>query len=412
LTEETRVPLSPAAARLLLALLIAFSQAAVAGGIAAGTGAEAIPVSGQPFRARLTAVLPGWKLQFEVDGAKRELPAADLVRWGDFAESSRGPQVLLTGGGLIVADVREIDREKLSLDSELLGRVPLPLESVPAILFHPPSDRHRRDQLIRRVLSLRGEGDRLLLDNGDELPGTIAALHDDVLSLETAAGKLEIELPRIAAVVFNPGLLRPELAAGLRMSVGLRDGSRLAAVRLEADADKARITLAGGKSVETDTDSIVALQPLGGRAVYLSDLKADSYKHIPFLQIPWPYEADRNVRGDLLRASGKLFQKGLGMHSASRLTYHLDREYDRLEAQLAIDDATAGFGSVVFRIFVDDDDGHWQPRYTSPVIRGGDPPLPISIELGGSKRISLLVEFADRGDEMDDADWLDARLVR
>lgn len=137
--------------------------------------------------------------------------------------------MLLADGGLIVGDVREIDREKLLIDTDLLGRVRLPLAAVPAVLPHPPSDRHRRDQLVRRLLADDGETDRVLLDNGDELSGTVAALHDDVLSLETEAGKLEIEQARIAAVMFNPALRRQIKTDRLRMWVGLRDGSRLLA---------------------------------------------------------------------------------------------------------------------------------------------------------------------------------------
>jgi hypothetical protein len=213
-------------------------------------------------------------------------------------------------------------------------------------------------------------------------------------------------------VVFNPALARRGRVSGLRSLVGLRDGCRLLALALEADDRKARLTLWGGATVETATEAIVALQPLGGRAVYLSDLKPIGYKHIPYLQLSWPYETDHNVAGDQLRSGGRLFAKGLGMHSASRLTYNLDREYRRFEARLAVDDSTAGRGSVVFRLFVDDGSGMWQPKFNSPKVRGGDTPVAMSVDLTGAKRISLLVEFADRGDELDDADWLDARLIK
>ncbi len=373
---------------------------------------EAVLADGETFRAALGAVGPAWKLHFELSGgAVREVAAADLVRWGEFVEKSTGPQILLADGGLILADVREIDREKLALDSDLLGAVALRLDAVSAVLFHPPSDRHRRDQLVRRLLTIGGESDRLLLDNGDELPGTLAALHDDAVTLETGAGKVEVELARVAAVVCNPSLARPAGSGGLRVFVGLKDGSRVLASGLATAGPKVRLELAAGVTLSLDGEAIVALQPLGGNAVYLSDLKPASYKHIPFLQLRWPYQADRNVAADLLRAGGNLRLKGLGMHSASRLTYNLDREYRRLDAELAIDDAAAGYGSVVFRVFVDEGNGTWLPKFTSGIIRGGQPPERMSVEIGGAKRISLLVEFADRGDERDDADWLDARLI-
>jgi hypothetical protein len=49
-------------------------------------------------------------------------------------------------------------------------------------------------------------------------------------------------------------------------------------------------------------------------------------------------------------------------------------------------------------------------RDTSEVIRGGDAPVPISVPLGDAKGLALVVDYADRGDELDHADWLDARL--
>ena len=200
----------------IMATLTAAIWTMAAQAIAAGTVGEVVPVDGEPFRAALVTVAPDWKIQFDAGGALRTLPAADLVRRGEFVDKSLGPQVLLTDGSLIVGEVREIDREKLILESDRLGRPALRLEAVAAVLFHPPGDRHRRDQLVRRLLTTGGESDRVLLDNGDELSGSVAALHDDVLTLEAAAGKIEVELPRIAAVIFNPSLRRPVESSRLR----------------------------------------------------------------------------------------------------------------------------------------------------------------------------------------------------
>ena len=193
--------------------------------------------------------------------------------------------------------------------------------------------------------------------------------------------------------------------------MGFSDGTRLTAIELTADAAGAKLKLAGGAELKAAIDQIVALQPLGGKVVYLSDLKPISYRHVPFLQLEWPFHADRNVLGSRLRAGGKLFVKGLGMHSPSRITYDLERPYRRFEAELAVDDETARRGSVVFRVLVDDGRGAWSERAKSEIVRGGQTPVPISVDLSGAKRLSLLVDYADRADELDHADWLDARLV-
>ena len=67
------------------------------------------------------------------------------------------------------------------------------------------------------------------------------------------------------------------------------------------------------------------------------------------------------------RGGNTLCVKGLGMHSASRLSYALTRPYRHFQAELAIDGQTGG-GSVGFRMFVDG-----QVRYASPIVRGATP---------------------------------------
>jgi hypothetical protein len=207
---------------------------------------------------------------------------------------------------------------------------------------------------------------------------------------------------------------------------------------------------AAGQTWKTTRERLVFLQPLGGRAVYLSDVKPADYRQTPFLDLPWPLQADRNVTGGMLRSGGRLRLKGLGVHSAARLVYLLDtspprpparegqggrvagsagplagegqaigsprplagegqgvRGFQRFEAEIGIDDSTGGRGSVRFRVLVDG-----QERFASRIIRGGDRPTPISVDLRGGKRLELVVDYADRADVLDRADWLDARLIR
>ena len=128
-------------------------------------------------------------------------------------------------------------------------------------------------------------------------------------------------------------------------------------------------------------------------------------RHLPFLNLAWPYKNDANVTGSQLRAGGHPYSKGIGMHSAARLTYRLAGAYKSFEADVALDDQVGAAGSVIFSVYVDD-----RLAFKSDVIRGGAAPTHIKVDTTGGKRLSLIVEFADRGDEQDHADWLDARL--
>ena len=97
------------------------------------------------------------------------------------------------------------------------------------------------------------------------------------------------------------------------------------------------------------------------------------------------------------------------MHSTSRVAYDISAGYARFEASATIDDSAGKGGSVVFRIFLDDGQGEWKAALESPVVRGGDKPVAISVDLSGAQRLALIVDAADRGDTLDRADWLPPR---
>ena len=376
-----------------------------------------VPAVGEAFRGQWTGADAAWKLTFGDGGAAREIPGTNLALWGGFFEPAHAAQIILAGGGLIVADGVRIEKEQLRGDSRSFGKLALPLELTAGIVLRPPLDPAALDQLVARVMSSTPGADRALLDNGDELTGTILGLGDDqgpqkTLRVQAEAGPIEVPIEKLVAIIFNPTLVDKSRPSGLRALVGFRDGSRVTAVELVADKKNATLKLAGGTTLAAATDTVVALQMFGGRVTYLSDLKPASYRHIPYLQLSWPYQSDRSVLGSQLRAAGRLYAKGLGMHSPARITYDLDRAYQRFEALVAIDAEAGERGSVVFRVFTDDGSGTWQERATSETLRGGDPPAPISADLTGAKRLSLLVDYADRGVELDHADWLDARLAR
>jgi hypothetical protein len=193
---------------------------------------------------------------------------------------------------------------------------------------------------------------------------------------------------------------------------GFRDGTLVYAEKLIASERILSLVLSCGVKLEGGNLSELAfVQSLGGRFVYLSDLEPAGYRHVPYLTIEWPYQRDRNVGGGPLMVGGRRYAKGLGMHSASRLTYRLESQYQRFEAAVAVDDSAGKKGSVTFGVYVLRR-GAWKEAFTSGVLRGGEAPRPVSVDVAEADALTLTVDFADRGDELDHADWLDARVVK
>lgn len=380
---------------------------------------EVVPADGQPFAATLVTV-EGDSFTFATDAGQRTLKAGELVRWGHLAEATRGAQVVLADGSLLIGDVLRIADEQCVLLTDLFDEVHLPLAQVRGIIFQPPGDRAVRDKLLARIRGATEPVDRLLLVNGDELTGTVLGLVEDQIEFDAQVGRIKIEVVRAAlggdgkgaAMLFNPALAAaPPGADEQRVLAGFKDGSLVAAASLQYLPTSVRLKTCGGTSLETTSlADLVALQPLGFGMAYLSDRKPHSYQHVPYLSLAWDYQTDRSTGGSRLRAAQQLYAKGLGMHSAARLTYLVPDGYRRFAADVAIDDEAGNKGSVVFRVYLYDG-SQWKQAAASPIVRGGDPPVPVSVDLVGAKAISLLVDFADHGDELDHADWLDARLA-
>ena len=170
-----------------------------------------------------------------------------------------------------------------------------------------------------------------------------------------------------------------------RTVIGMRDGSLLFAKSIQASDKDVQIELAGDVKLKGGAvDDIVALESLGGPVVYLSDLEGANYRHVPYLSISWPLMRDRNVLDEPIELGGKRYLKGIGMHSAARLTYRFDRDYQRFDSAVAIDDSAKGRGSVTFGAYVLRD-GKWTEAYKSGIVRGGEAPLPVSIDLRGAQ---------------------------
>jgi hypothetical protein len=143
--------------------------------------------------------------------------------------------------------------------------------------------------------------------------------------------------------------------------------------------------------------------------VYLSDLRPRDYKHTPYLGMRWPYTLDASVAGHELRVGGSTYDKGIGMHSESRLTFELGGGYQWFEAWVGLDDQTGREGSAVIGVLVDG-----KPRDLGPAkeLTGAGKPLPIRLRVAGARELTLVVLFGRHGDVQDHVDWADARLIK
>ncbi len=124
-----------------------------------------------------------------------------------------------------------------------------------------------------------------------------------------------------------------------------------------------------------------------------------------------PVERDRsngeNSGGDgrPLTIGGVAYAKGIGAHAPSELSVYLGKSCRTFTAAVGLDDETTSPGTAAFQVFGDD-----RLLYDSGVLRKG-PAVPITVDTGGVRMLSLRVTDGGDGRNFDHADWVEATLT-
>lgn len=293
----------------------------------------------------------------------------------------------------------------------------IPLTALSAIWFTDPPADTPPDPAAYSWFDSTKKQDALLLRNGDVVRGAVEKLTGDqtgVVRFKPVGEKSPTSYPRtaVSAIAFDPSLARVKKPKGAFARITTADGSRLSASAVSADGKTLDVTTLTGGKVSLPLADVMAVDVLGGKAVYLSDLKPKAAKEEAFGSVAWPWAADRSVKGNPLRLQTTLgdevFAKGLGLHSKTTLTYDLGGKYRRFEVAVGLDAVSGRRGAADITILVDG-----KPQAIDGLIgltyAGGVKTLAVDVKK--AKELTIFVDFGPGGDVQDDVTFADARLV-
>lgn len=284
--------------------------------------------------------------------------------------------------------------------------------AVAAVWLRPPPADTPTDPAQYTWLAGKPTRDVLLYRNGDTVRGTITAFTESGLKFTPDGGAArEVTLKDLAAVGFNSQFAKPRKPKGPYAHLVLTDGTRLDVTEVAVKDDVLVCKAVCGPAVEVPLAKLVSLAVLQGSATYLSDLKPKKEETTGFLGDGWTWVPDRTVRGQplrLLSADGEnTFDKGLGTHPKTVLTYDLAGKYTRFEAVVGLDSATGKRGRADVRIRVD---GKEVPLPELKALSAGNV-IPVKLDVRGAKELVLVIDFGPTGDVQADVNWGNARLV-
>jgi len=349
---------------------------------------------------------------------ERSYASGKWVRWSNPSSVAPRPHVYFGNRSVVVAKKDwtgkvpiTIDEQHVVLQNQTLGKVTLARQQVRLVLITSANEPTTTLNLLAESTANNNrDTDLVWLTEGDLLSGHVSSFDGVTLDLELAGETVSLAASRVAACSFANREAQ-QAASNAAYLVGLDDGTILESDRLSVNANGIELSQpVAGELKASSPKSLRFVQNQTRSITYLSDVQPLDYKQTPYFDQAWPLARDQSPLGRVPTVSGRRYAKCLAMHAAARAVYAVPAGARKFCAELAIDDSAQRRGSVVFRAYLATG-GSLTKAYESPVVRGGDEPVSLSVDLADASALVLVVDYADRGDELDHALWLDARFV-
>ncbi|MEK6644055.1 MAG: NPCBM/NEW2 domain-containing protein [Planctomycetota bacterium] len=375
-------------------------------------------LSGRTIDAQLVAIAPDGRLTLEpagavpltIDDLKRIIPIR--IARPNIDELPIQQCYHLIGGERITGQLIPTNRPRtLRVEAGLPKPLDIPMDSLAAVRFAAQEHPAAKQELDAR-LTLRPKDKDVLIVVKDNKPvvvtGALERITPDGIEFTIGRKTQKIALDTAYAAVFaGVPSLEAQPSSAVTCKLRLLTGSELPG-RL-ASTDDANIRLDAGTlgTVDAPWELVDELRFRSERIVYLSDLRPSAVTTHSILDIEFPPRMDRSVTGTVISLRGRSFEKGIGTHSMTSMTFDLKGDYERFTAVVGIDDTASPHGSVILRVLADG-----RELFKSPPLHGSTETHAITVDMSGVK--SLTLETLDAGDLdiSDHADWADAMLIK
>jgi hypothetical protein len=334
------------------------------------------------------------------------LPIDDLrsIRFpGSDAAAGRPPLPvvhLVGGGSLPVADAVLVDD---ACEVTLSGgqKVTLTLDDVAALQWAEDSGVIWNEALSK----LSADHDLVVakaMPQATSIRGFIEKIGPDAIEFDWDKQTRTLQRSQLIGVVFA----RPEATgeAKIRVHAG---GAIIPIQGLDRSEDGRtfRCTLPRGSVIEVPLTGIALVDVRSSRLSYLSNLKPTAAVDKPIVALPRSWQADRNVRGEPLRAGTQVFEKGIGVQSGTSLTFDLGGRAEQFVATLSLDPPGKIKGDCEFVIL---GDGRELLRRH---LQSANEPAPVRVPVVGVTSLEIRVDYGSNLDFGDHANWCEAHLV-
>ncbi len=352
------------------------------------------------------------------DAELKVIEPGEFLWWNGPVAGFSQPLWLLRDGSQLAGNIGSLNPTEAELESRYWQPFTVSRQWLQAILVFLPANHQQRDRWLERLQEPVTQ-DRVWTRDGNYIDGVVMDMDQrGTLTIEVDSRSYRIEADRLMAIAFAGS---PRSDRSTDWEISLRDGCRLQADTWQVSDQELQVTL--GAEVYTLAPRNRNLLPSMPREVcglrirrmqpeFLSELTPLNYRHEPLVGAELPLQTNRSVAGGRFTHGNTLFEHGLGMTSKSSVVFRLDENFRALHFGLAIDESSGNHGSVVCRVLTLDANRQWREAWVSDEIRGGQAPVFQTVSLVGATAVALTVDYGDKADVLDRANWLMPTLVR
>ncbi len=266
-----------------------------------------------------------------------------------------------------------------------------------------------------RMLEMQIDNDLLVVRSDGMLDyhkGVLRDVTGKVVQFDLEGDILPVKRFKVHGLVYHqpPGGELPEAVCCIADVFGSRWS-----VNLLSLSDELQWTTPSGLTVTQPLASLARIDFSANKVLFLSDLEPQSItwtphfgsdRDLPLLGRFFALREDTNLQSNPLRLDGQQYDKGLALHSRTKVVYRLPGRFRRFQAIVGIDDDVRPNGDVCLVIYGDD------RVLLETTVTGTDPARSIDLELTGVRRLGILVDFGEKLDVADHLDLCNARIIK
>jgi hypothetical protein len=320
---------------------------------------------------------------------RKQLGEILLQKGKDLWERPDRTIVMTRDGGMLDAQSLEMAEGKLTLATELLGKVTLDIAAVSEIYT---GDTRRSAKLTRNRFEKMGlpeaSLDRMLVERSERnwlsVTGVLKAIENGKITFHFNNADRKIGLDKVTLITVAKMDRKAPKPAGVLVG---RDGSRVAFTDIHMDANSVKLNPVNTTARTIDRRLVSRIEFLSANVTDLTKLKPVKVTEYGFFGTSFPYKKNLSVGGRPLRMGKKTYRRGLGLHSFCELTYDIGGKYKTFITVAGIDDEVRPHGDAQLTVLGD------SKKLAEHRITGQDKPIVVRAKVDGVKKLTIRVEF-------------------